>query len=458
MNINSDPNRFKKNNKIANIKTKMIKLPQVFIFRILAILTLGSIFLPIVFRKLGSPFHTPTFYLVVWIIFILYSYPRLMFSKSLVYIYMSATILSIGILTIWKDRTIDDVSTISLLWGIKELLWLFLSILMYSYFIKAKDYKGLAWVVLISLMFMVITSITSIIGINNYPESMRGSTNNVNQISAVDYQSLGIGNFGFFIALALSFPVFVFFIKNNAIAIKIKVIIVAVLSIFYITIVRSSYATTLLTATFFFIIALLVRKKLSGIAITIIVFVVLAFFVFKGVTVDIIKNSAYLIENTTLQKRLLDFSKMIELSDYDPNEGKTYAATERLSRSMISMNSFFRNPIIGDGKSAGHAYWLDLLAEFGILGFFPWILIFRDQIRLNTATLKGSFLVYYQITILSLILFGLFKNGLNAQQPMMYIFFILPGMYFLLYLKKVNPSRNDKVMRNHHSTLLIENR
>jgi hypothetical protein len=132
--------------------------------------------------------------------------------------------------------------------------------------------------------------------------------------------------------------------------------------------------------------------------------------------------------------RLKDLGNAIEFLDFNPDTSQTYAVSERLGRSLYSLDSFLENPLIGNGLASGHAFWLDRLALFGLLGFCPWLVIYYKNVEYNLKLFNKEYLNYYIITITFSILFGLLKN-MGGPELWLSLFFIAPGVYFLKNLK-----------------------
>jgi len=103
-------------------------------------------------------------------------------------------------------------------------------------------------------------------------------------------------------------------------------------------------------------------------------------------------------------------------------------------RRELSKNSFFESPITGGGESGGHHFWLDLLAEHGIFGFFPWVLLFVLFFNSTKKIFPISERVLILNSMLIFIMIGLNKNILIFSMPVA-IFFVLP-LFLLVFGEK----------------------
>jgi len=412
------------------LKTKIL-------FRLLAILTMGVVFLPIVFANLPSPLNRPYTYMVSSCLLIFVFHTKVFFNKNLLPLYLFILVYSISIPLFWSNVTIGAGDYLNISWLLKEIGWTFLAILLSTYFINVKDYYGFGLVSLVALTFIIITSITSIVGFSVFPYATRQMANGeaINAGMKVVFRKMGFGSYGFFSGLAFLFPVLSYYLKRSELNLKIKLLFFIFISLSFYAIFKASLTTSMLTALMFFILALTTRgyKIKNPIIITFIGFF-LVFIVFKHQVANQLFNLADTFEGTDYGFKLCELGKAIETGDLSPKSGQNYIAKERMSRSYFSIMSFFENPIIGGGKSMGHAHWLDRLGLFGLIGFLPWVLIFRSQIKQNVKIFSDNYKLFYYLSFVSFIVFGLIKGGLESVEISVSIFFLAPGVYFLKYL------------------------
>ena len=305
---------------------------------------------------------------------------------------------------------------------------------MYSYFLKVKDFKGMAWVVVAVLGCIIITTIVSIVFQRRDPLVVRQLMAGTADISV--YQ-LVFGTYDFYNAVAFTMPIFAFYIKSKHIRLPLKALIVLLVSLLLYPMIQASLTTTFLLAILFFLMALFVRGRILGIVITVSIILLLLMNTFKIQTSSVVRSASRLLETgSDIQVRVSDVAEVIEISDYHFEGGSTYFANERLTRIYQSWNDFLANPFIGGGGDSGHAFWIDNLARYGIIGLLPWILIFGSQMNLNKRVLGDDYFRYYQMSIVMIILFGCLKSAAVSAQTMLSIFFLIPGAAYLRYLRK----------------------
>ena len=112
------------------------------LFRVLALLVTGSIFLPIVFRNLPFPFHSPFLYMLLWHILSLIFYPKLYLHKLLFGVYIFVLIYFIGIITFWSDIKIQYGDNIDLSYITNLILFVSQPLFMYAYFFSSGYRNG----------------------------------------------------------------------------------------------------------------------------------------------------------------------------------------------------------------------------------------------------------------------------------------------------------------------------
>ena len=402
-------------------------------FRLLAMLTAGSIFLPVVFLKLPSPFRATFFYFLLWVFSVALFHYDLLFKKSMLYIYLFIVLFFFGINTWWSSALYQEAPvTFSYSWA--QIQYVLCGVLMYSYFLKVKDFKGMAWVVVAVLGCIIITTIVSIYFQINNPEVVRKLMAGSVDISVFE---LVFGTYAFYNAVAFAMPVFAFYIKDKQIRLPLKVLIVLLVALLLYPMIQASLTTTFLIAIIFFSIALFARGSVLAIGITVSIILFLSLNTFRIETGrGIASISGFFDNGSILQVRLADVAETIELGDYNFEGGSTYFAKERLSRVAQSWDGFLTNPFLGGGDNSGHAFWLDHLASFGMLGMLPWILIFGVQIKIMKRALDNDYFRYYLLSIVMIMLFGCMKSAAVSAQTMLVIFFLIPGAGYLRYLRK----------------------
>ena len=416
------------------------------LFRVLALLVTGSLFLPIVFKNLPFPLHSPLVYIILWHSSLLIFYPKLYLHKLLFGVYIFVLIYLIGITTFWSDIKIQYGDNIDLSYVTNLILLVSQPLFMYAYFISSGDRNGFLKVALISLLFIFISSVTSLIGLHIFPGASRSLAQGSASLTFMFhelYQKIGIINYSYYSALAFLMPALAFLIKNENKNFYKIFYIVAVIVCMY-SLIKAEHTTIIIFAVSLFLLGYIAPKDRRKANVVVVLLAVFGF-IFSNYLADMLNWVGDLLsidQGAKTSSRIYDLATVIKTKDFDPTTGNTYLASERISRSLYSWKSFMENPLIGDGKSAGHTYWLDTLARFGVLGIIPWVIIFNQFIKMNRRVLNNSVLFLFNLSFVGLLLFGLIKN-LGGGELWMVLFFVLPGIY--LRYDKSNLSEKSNI-------------
>ncbi len=409
-----------------------------YFFRILSIVTMGTIFLPVVFLNIPKPFGKTYFMGAIWVLSIILWHRKFLLSKYLLVVYVLLMTLLIGANTIWSDRMFGpEGSNISLTWIFQEVFGVFISILMYIYFIKSEDYYGLAIVSIISLIFILITSCTSIIGILSFPGSVRVMASTGTETENLMLMKIGIAAYGFFASLIFICPIFIYYLKDGDTKIFYKGLIIIGLILIFFSLIKSEFITALILSGISIFFSFFVKGSIKRTNIVLVFILLLVFIIFNNIVADTTRLIANLFPDSQLiNSHLNDVANVIELGDFSPASKQTYFSSSRLYLSSISFDRFLANPIIGSGWGGGHATWIDRLGMFGLIGFLPWIIIFAQQFKLNISLLYDEFKSFYLLSFYGSVILGFLTTNANSYQAMASIFFLVPGLNYLNYLKK----------------------
>lgn len=377
------------------------------------------------------PFGSPSTFLFIWIIAIALFQIKIFISKSVLLIYLFIQIYFIFSLFVWQDRTMDYVNTNFLRWiMVRQIGFALLGILMIQFFFHTMDFYGLALISLVTILFIVVSSLIFMISpsyAENYMQ-VRGSL-----------KSEGINSYSFFSSLVFLAPVVAYYIKSQRTNVFFKILFFGLWTITAIATAMDSRTTAFLFTIVYLIIPLISNTKKSvKLIITMSILLIFVFSLFKLQLVSSINYLANMFVGTTLESRLSDFATAIEISDFDFESDRTYTSGVRLNLLYESIKSFFINPLIGGGRAGGHSFWVDILGIFGIIGFIPWILIIQSQIKKNLSVFSDNYKPFYILSAISFLTFGIFKSGLQDPQFMVSFFFLVPALYYLETFRKKN--------------------
>jgi hypothetical protein len=231
----------------------------------------------------------------------------------------------------------------------------------------------------LTAFFILITSLTTIIGLEIYPDASRllASRGDLQMVEV--YSKLNIGGFDFIYSLILFLPLSFWLIKNSK-GIRKLLNIVTFIAIL-VCINSSSYATALLMSIVSISLILVnVKPQLKPFFIALGILIVLL--AGTGLWSEIFLWMSRNAESAYVADRLLQISLIFGGSGI--SQITTDTSTERLELYQQSISSFTSSPIWGNNiisfnKEAlsGHSVVLDTLAGSGLIGGIIVYLIFR---------------------------------------------------------------------------------
>jgi hypothetical protein len=420
-------------------------------FRLLSfIIIITTSFLPIVAINLPPILGSYRFvWAPLWLLSIILFYPKVLLNKQIVFLLFYGIIfIQILLVTLWSGIRDWDKEMV------REEFYVFIvSITIIWYFRLQKDYKGLAllskWAIIFSGITAIMTIITSIID-PMYARNLIGGA--YDSARTVYITGFGGGNYGFAGALIALFPIMVYYYRNNKLSIFPKTFILIFGIICFIALIRMQIFANIILAAITICISLLGSKNIKkslvfiGILILLILFIPTTFY--SNLLLSI---SAYFNPHSEVYFKLKDMAKFIVLGNMEGTE-----AGGRAARYPLLMHAFLANPLFGyyvtnhsiDIGAGGHLYWMNKLTIFGFFGFIPYLLIHYFFIKNNLKYFDKQYSFYYLISVFSIISLGLLKN--LAGREMWFVYFVLlPGLYYLPYLKYKNPHSKAITRKSH---------
>lgn len=397
------------------------------IIRYFTIMIMMNVFLPIVALQLNFIVTGFMFNLFLFHVFVFIKAPNFFFIKPLRYVYIFLLIYFFLMYIGHYDITMG--------WIYGNLISIYLSILIFTYYIWSGDYQGLKIVILFTLVFIAITCITSSIGNYIYPYATRylyGVRDNFFKIK--HYESIGIARYAFFSGLPMVIPV-VFFqyktaIKKNKIYIGLLIVLIIISSI-----LASITAPVLLVfvALFLSFIGMKrLKKNLIIITLTLIMIVIIP----KSFYSNIFYGISNLTTNKIFEKKIYDIGFLFE-HKINFSALETTSVEYRLERYVTNLSQFVDSPIIGKGYVGNyHIFWLNILAQFGLVGLFPIILVMTNQMKYNIKLFNKEFVYYYLLSIIIFVALG-FMKAIVGREIYLYLYFIVPGIYFINYKERI---------------------
>ena len=424
----------------------VIKKPNLFYY--ISLLLMANTFLPVVFYNLPPILSSFNLLLIIWGLLLIYFYFEILISKVMLILISSWFLFVFAINSIWIN--FDDWNHALIADDYKNII---IGVSVITYFIHSKDYINLAKLTKWSIVFIIITAIMTIFSSAIDPMYARniigvGSlTIESEKESVMSFKRLGGADYSMAIVFMCILPIIIYYLKNNRESIVSKRWIFIFVAILLLALIGLQIFTNILIAVLFIIFALLGMKKIRESMLILFFFITVFFIIPKNIYVDsLISVSDYFTKDSELNTKFKDFAIFIETGADIENSGN--AASQRAERYPMLWETFQKSPVMGcyfdsdkNGNGyqelGGHLYWMNKLTTTGIVGLVFFVLIFYFHIKMNLRYFNSNFKFFYLLSVVSFLSYGLFKN-MGGRESWFTFFIILPGMYYLPLLKKVN--------------------
>lgn len=399
---------------------------------------IGSLFLPIVFNNIPFPFSSFYFYCIGFVLYIIFTDVKILFSKFVLCSYFFIILYSIGIKTIWSDRIVGLNEIITFNWLKLDIMPLFFSSLLLSYFIKKKDSVIFNKMIAFFYISLLITSITSIIGFFIFPEAARISAGgrHLSEYSGVVLfvDKFGVASYSFFSSLTFLIPIIILLFKKKIFHIfnsRLHILIWFIITSF--AIIKSQFTSSLIFLLFFSYLSYILDKLSKAKLIFLIFFFIVLLIIPRSFYASLFYDLSTIFDSQIYSSRIYDLGKTIEDMDID-RQAESHIG-RRLGRTPLLLESIFRNPIIGGGLNTNHIFFLDRLSMFGLVGLLPWIFLLYLHIKYMKINISKEYYPYYALSIFEFILLGLVKNS-GFSQVIITVFFIIPSTFIFIENKE----------------------
>jgi len=304
----------------------------------------------------------------------------------------------------------------------------FLPLFIASFLFFTRRYQLLALVTQLALGVLVITAVTTYIGLNIFPEASRIlATGDTGEDFA--YYKYNIGGYGFVYSLVIVTPAYIYLIRQHLVNRWVGLICLAFLSL---TIIKTQYAFAFLLLAFNLILFILpFRLVRPRTLITCAVVMIIILLCFTPWLPQSLNALASFVKFPILSNKISGMADYLQYGNTDSAEG----VTVRQIKYEESILTFIDSPIIGNlGREyrrlpGGHSTFIDTLAITGLLGGILFFKILQYYYRriLKPFHLFPTFGYVYWSFLLYIILS--FINTTNSVG--MAVFLIIPGIAFL---------------------------
>jgi len=408
---------------------------------------LFSTFFYLLFINLPPIIGSHHLWTIIWFLSIIFLYPKIFKNKLFIFLLIYGFFIILILLnTLWAN--IDP-------WNKKQIINEFyvfsVAISVLTYFRLEQDYEGFALIIKWTLLFIFFSAVMSIITAYIYPLYARDLTgidafNESERVKILGYTKYGGGNYSFASALVCLFPMLIYLYKNNDNSIFKKYQILLMGIIFFYALIKMQIVANILVAFIIIILSLLGRKNLKKSIGIYIILLILIVVIPSHIYAELFYNVANIFDTNSEI-----YFKLNEMGTFFITGGtvENNAISGRYARYPLLMQSFLSNPLWGGKEWNGHLFWMNKLAVYGLLGTLPFIYIIYYYVKKNIKYFDDEFSFYFLLSIFSIIGLGLMK-ALVGRELWYTFFIILPGFYYLQYLKQpqINKLKHNKYNYN----------
>lgn len=286
---------------------------------------------------------------------------------------------------------------------------------------------------LILALFITLDAFDTIAGNMIMPGASRMQADGYDsEASAIMMQSMHIGGYPLLYSLAfLVFPTTLWIRKEK----KIRILLVPIIILFFVTIVYGSYFISLALSLFMFITSFFHIKNIKKFTIYALFFSAL----FIGVKDYALDGIIFIGQKTETPILVLHAEQLKD--DSSDTETKTGG---RMELYMGALKNFGNSPLygelLGDRKIyfSEHSEWLEYLEKYGLFAIVYILFIvnvFKTSYRsLMSAEMKNYFKIY-----IALVVFFLLVNPMRNEQPLTFcLYFAVPLLFKIIESKEYN--------------------
>lgn len=355
----------------------------------------------------------------IMILISLFLYPKAFRNRSTIYFLCYSFILVIFVLA--------DPSSTNLSWAVVEFMFPFSCFCLINIFRYNGDIKWLKLITIVGLLIIIVSSLMTIPIAIDDPQSVRQMAIYIGEAdfsTLMHYNKMGMVSSGLIHAFPVLVPMLVFQLKYEKAALHKLFYLIAIMVPFFM-LIKAAFTTPIILAVIGLIVSLGITKRKGW---NIMVGAILVLFLFLSVSqeliisgLDSIKPS---VEGTAVEEKIQDISTSIM---FDEQVGDV---ASRVSLYNKSWDTFIAHPLFGSmtmSSAGGHAFFIDRLAYFGILGTLPFFLFFYECFKRTYSIIDGPIRKYYLISIFVFVSLGFSKN-INGIENFMYLFVFIPAL------------------------------
>jgi len=398
-------------------------------------------FLPLVSNRLPAYIGSHHLWTIVWGISLFFFKPKVFVQKLMLLVLIYALFLWFMFQFAWQNM---DAYNSHLLWN--ELYAIVVGCSIFTYFQVSRDFYGLAKLIKFTILFVIITAILTLIASVIDPLFFRSIFSIGTKSIQAKYLSnkLGAAGYGYILGYTAIIPLLIYFYKNNDLVNTRKSILFLIITLFFFVIIRVQIFTNIMFVVIFILLALVSAKKRTRTLVVVSVFFLIIIIIPNSTYINFLNNLSEDLNNLSdVSYKLKEFAVYLEQGN---DVGDKNAVAGRVERYPMLFKVFPKSPIFGcyfftdytgNGykEEAAHLYWMNKLTVTGLSGFLLYFLIIVFFLKNEIKNINKEYRYYFILSILVILLYGLFKNIIGRETWYMF-FVIIPGIYYLPLLNK----------------------
>lgn len=336
-------------------------------------------------------------------------------------------------------------SSYVILQDVSVLLQEMIPVIMAMVLVRNGDARSAKIILGFYFMRILITMVTTIIGLQTFPGASRDLGNGdfvaENPLYSV-YLSLNIGGFDLVYTIVLFIPIFCYLYKYSSSykhSLILKIIAVFLIAFSMYCILQMEY-TTALFLSFLALTSLFTSKKTKMSKYLSFLFLIgIILYVSKDSLARVLEYTSEVVDSGAISVRLSDLSRSItgqttsDLSDLDARQDAYFTSINAIE------SNIFGTWTLSSKAGGGHSFILDYIAKYGFVGMCLIAYMLRTVYKSLLKPYMGK--PIYPFLVLDYLLF-IATAILNPHLYMSFVAFVIPLFYFVFeqYEKTKNES------------------
>lgn len=322
-------------------------------------------------------------------------------------------------------------------------------VVLVEHYLKPEKINDLRIVIKVTWIAYIVACLTSVYVIIRFPGAVRGTEEAFFREDMGIYRGLGMGGYGFFSAIPFLIPVVMYYFKHsNLIKLRSSFPVLVVIALFMYVSYSAQIVAPFIVSVFILIVSSLGRRRMRASIATL----VLMFIMVAVIPSEIIGNGLVSLSESIANKNMstkihdmgVSYITGVDIVEADESSGN--AVEHRASRVMLNMNQFMSSPLIGAGVPGDtHLFWLNLLAQYGLMGAFPVLWLFLVQFRI-IKRFDEEYKFYYLVSVIAFVVMLSIK-AIGGYHYMLSMMLMVPGSYYLAHEHKQPSSEVVPVAR-----------